>query len=240
MTLPNIDIISGLTGLEIIVSGYLCAFYLLFRHARRAPNKKVKNRIILSAIGLIGVYHSWFGSAANFLSLSFGFQALGPVISVLGYAWGPALGAIIWMYIASESIKDGRFRIPLTLLTALLSVSFLILVYTNPLEFTFYRPSPEGGLPSSGFRGMAMALLGVILVIMLVFMGPAFIITGLKKEDNAAKWRSISMGVGTMMLSLFGIIDAAVSDIPLILLVVVKAFIFTSVFLLYEGIDKGT
>jgi uncharacterized membrane protein HdeD (DUF308 family) len=240
MVLPNIDIISGLTGLEIIVSGYLFAIILLVRHARRAPNKKLRNRIIISAVGLIGVYHSWFGSAANFISLSLGFQALGPVVSVLGYAWGPALGATIWMYIASESIKNGRFKIPLTLLAAILSVSFIILVYANPLEFAFYRPSPEGGLPSSGFRGVAMALLAVLLIIMLIFMGPAFIISGLKKEDKSNKWRNISMGVGAMMLSLFGIIDAAVSDIPLILLVVVKAFIFTSVFLLYEGIDKGT
>jgi hypothetical protein len=47
------------------------------------------------------------------------------------------------------------------------------------------------------------------------------------------------LGIGVTLVSLFGIIDAAVSDLPLIGLAMVKAFIFTSIFLIYEGIEKG-
>jgi hypothetical protein len=240
MVLPNIDIISGLTGLEIVVSGYLLAIYLLVRHARRAPNEKVRNRLILTAIGVIGVYHSWFGSASNFVSLSLSGQALGLEVAVLGYAWGPALGATIWMYLASDSIRDGLYKKPLTIFAAILSLIFVLLVYALPNTFVKYVPS-AGGLPSSGFRSIALVLLGTLLIIMLVVMGPAFIYSGLKNEDKTVKWRNFSMGAGIMMLSLFGLIDAGLGaeELGLVGLVVVKAFIFTSIFLIYEGIDKG-
>lgn len=44
MALPNIDILNGITGLEIILSGYILGFILIFKHARKAPNKKVEKK----------------------------------------------------------------------------------------------------------------------------------------------------------------------------------------------------
>ena len=71
MVLPNIDILNGITGLEIIISGYLLGFILIFKHARRAPNVELKKKIIIRGIGLIAVYHSWFGvngyASTNFM-----------------------------------------------------------------------------------------------------------------------------------------------------------------------------
>ena len=64
-------------------------------------------------------------------------------------------------------------------------------------------------------------------------------VTGKKMDDKSAKWKKYSLGGGITMLSFFGIIDAAVSGLPLIGLAIVKAFIFTSIFLIYEGIEKG-
>jgi len=75
----------------------------------------------------------------------------------------------------------------------------------------------------------------------MVFLGPITIISGLKLEDKSAKWRRFMFGFGIIMGSLFGIIDAALGaeDIGLVGLAIVKAGIFTSIFLIYEGIDKG-
>jgi len=49
------------------------------------------------------------------------------------------------------------------------------------------------------------------------------------------------LGIGIIMGSFFGIIDAALGaeEIGFIGLAIVKAGIFTSIFLIYEGIDKG-
>ncbi|MFW9999712.1 MAG: hypothetical protein ACFE9Q_13165 [Candidatus Hodarchaeota archaeon] len=246
MVLPNIDIINGLTGLEIIAAGYILAFILIFKHARKATDIKVKKRLILSGIGLISVFHAWFGVSASFLLMIFGFPPLGypdgdPNIGVLGYAWGPALGATIWAYIASDLFKEGRYKIPITGIVGIVSIIFAILIYSNPSTYTSWKPSEEigGGLPSTGIKGLALALLGVVLVIMMVILGPAILQSGSKLEDKTAKWRRYSMGLGIMFVSLFGIIDAGVSDMPLIGLAIVKASIFTSIFLIYEGIDKG-
>ncbi|MFW9901771.1 MAG: hypothetical protein ACFFDY_10865 [Candidatus Thorarchaeota archaeon] len=243
MSLPNIDIINGLTGLEIIAAGYILAFILIFKHARKATDVKVKKRIILSGIGLLSVFHAWFGVSASFLLMIFGFPPLGypdgdPNIGVLGYAWGPALGATIWAYIASDLFKDGRYKIPITGIVAILSIIFAILIYSNPSTFTSWEASPSG-LPSTGIRGAALAILAVVLVIMMVILGPAILHSGKTLDNKSDKWRRYSMGLGVMFVSLFGIIDAGVSDLPLIGLAIVKASIFTSIFLIYEGIDKG-
>jgi len=245
MALPNIDILNGITGLEIILSGYILGLILIFKHARKAPNKKVKKNILLSGIGLIGLFQAWFGVSGSFLLMVLGLPPLGypvgnPNWGVLGYAWGPAIGLPIWAYITSNLFKEGRYKIPITSIFAVMSAIFAILVYTFPSISTKWNPSP-GGLPETSIRGAAMIVLGVMLVMMMVLLGPTIIMSGLKLDDKSAKWRRFSLGVGLTMGALFGIIDAALGaeEIGLIGLAIVKAGIFTSIFLIYEGIDKG-
>ena len=250
MVLPNIDIINGVTGLEIILSGYILAFILIFKHARKAPNAKVKKKIILRGIGLLSVFHAWFGVSTSFVLMIFGLNPLGfpdgdPNVGVLGYAWGPALGIPIWTYVAMDTLKEGRYKIPMkrimTGIMAIISIVFAILIYSNPSKYTKWEASP-GGLPETGIRSTAMTLLAILLVIMMVVLGPTIIFSGSKLDDKSAKWRRYSMGFGLTMASFAGIIDAALGaeELGLIGLAIVKAFIFTSIFLIYEGIDKGT
>lgn len=239
MGLSNVDIISGLTGLEIIATGYICAFILFLKHAKTATDKKVKIKIILSGFAILGLFHAWFSVASGFLLLSFGYQPLGQIPSLLGYAWGPALAIPIWVYLVSDTIKEGRYKIHITSIVALMSISFLILVYSDPLTFTFYNPSSEGGLPDSGFEGMAYILLALMLIIIMVFVGPVYISNGLKAKDKNIKLRNFSMGIGSILASFCGIIDAGFPDIPLIIIAIIRALIFTAILLIYEGVDKG-
>ena len=245
MVVPNIDILNGITGLEIILSGYILGFILIFKHARKAPNKKAKKNIILSGIGLISLFQAWFGVSASFLLMLLGFPPLGapagdPNVGVLAYAWGPAIGVPIWAYITSDLFKKGRYKIPITGIFVVLSIIFAFLIYTFPSTSTKWVASP-GGLPETGIRGIALYTLGVMLIIMMVFLGPIAIISGLKLEDKGAKGRRLLLGIGIILGSFFGIIDAALGqeEIGLIGLAIVKAGIFTSIFLIYEGIDKG-
>ncbi|MHA2034987.1 MAG: hypothetical protein ACW98X_01050 [Promethearchaeota archaeon] len=245
MVLPNIDIINGVTGLEIILSGYIFAFILFFKHARRAPSNKVKKQIILRGVGILSVFQAWFGVSTSFALMVFGLPPLGypagdPNVGVLGYAWGPALGIPIWTYVAMETFKEGRYKIPVTGFMAVLSLIFAILIYSNPSVNTKWEASP-GGLPETGIRGLALVLLFIMLVIMMILLGPIIMNSGRKMDNKSAKWRRYSMGIGLSLASLFGIIDAAfgAEDFGLIGLAIVKAFIFTSIFLIYEGIDKG-
>lgn len=242
MVLPNIDIINGLTGLEIILSGYILAILLFFK-VKKAPSSKVKKRLILRGVGIFSVYQAWFGVSTSFLLMVLGFPPLGPNIGVLGYAWGPALGIPIWTYVALDTYKESNYKrqikLGFTLFMAILSLIFAILIYTNPTEYAFWEASP-GGLPETGIRGIALILLFVMLVIMMVFLGPTIIYSGLRIDKRSDKWRRFSLGIGITLASLFGIVDAAVSDLPLIGLAIVKAFIFTSIFLIYQGGEKGT
>jgi len=248
MAIPNIDILNGVTGLEIILSGYILGFILIFKHGRKAPNKKLKKNILLSGIGLIGLFQAWFGVSGSFVLMLLGLPPLGypagdPNVGVLAYAWGPALGIPIWAYLASDYLKDGRYKIPITGIFVILSIVFAFMIYAFPNGTTeissSWNPSEGGGLPETGIRGLALYSLAAMLVIMMVFLGPIIIISGLKLEDKSAKWRRLMFGIGIVMGSFFGIIDAGVSGLPLIGLAIVKAGIFTSIFLIYEGIDKG-
>ena len=244
MALPNIDILNGITGLEIILSGYILGFILIFKHARKAPNKKVKKNLLLSGIGMIGLFQAWFGVSASFTLMVFGFPPLGypagdPNVGVLAYAWGPAIGVPIWAYITSNLFKKGRYKIPITCIFVVLSIIFAVMIYAFPSISTSWNPSEGGGLPETGIRGIALYTLGIMLIIMMVLLGPITIISGLKLEDKSVKWKRFMFGTGIIMGSLFGLIDAGVSGLPLIGLAIVKAGIFTSIFLIYEGIDKG-
>ena len=244
MVLPNIDILNGITGLEIILSGYILGFILIFKHARKAPNKKVKKNLILSGIGLISLFQAWFGVSGSFVLMLLGLPPLGypagdPNVGVLAYAWGPTIGVPIWAYITASLFKKGRYKIPITGIFVVLSIIFAVMIYTFPSISTSWNPSEGGGLPETGIRGLALYTLGVMLIIMMVFLGPITIISGLKLEDKSAKWRRLMFGIGIALGSFFGIIDAGVSGLPLIGLAIVKAGIFTSIFLIYEGIDKG-
>ena len=241
MVLPNIDILNGITGLEIILSGYILGFILIFKHARKAPNKKVKKNLLLSGIGLITLFQAWFGVSASFTLMVLGFDALpgSPInVQVFSYAWGPTIGIPIWAYITSSLFKKGRYKMPITVIFLILSIIFAVFVYFVPGS-TSWHASPSG-LPETGIRGVALYTLGIMLIIMMVFLGPIAIISGLKIEDKSAKWKRFMFGFGIIMGSLFGIVDAGVSGLPLIGLAIVKAGIFTSIFLIYEGIDKGT
>ncbi len=245
MALPNIDILNGITGLEIILSGYILGFILIFKHARKARNKKLKKNILLSGIGMIGLFQAWFGVSASFVLILLGLPPLGyptgdPNVGVLAYAWGPAIGVPIWAYITSDLFKKGRYKIPITGIFVVLSIIFAVLIYSFPSISTKWVASP-GGLPETGIRGIALYTLGAMLLIMMVLLGPITIISGLKLEDKSAKGRRLLLGIGIIMGSFFGIIDAALGqeEIGLIGLAIVKAGIFTSIFLIYEGIDKG-
>ena len=255
MVLPNIDILNGLTGLEIILSGYILAFILIFKHARRAPNNKVKRKIILRGIGIFSVFQAWFGVSAGFVLIIFGLPPLpGPLtplstvpnFGVLGYAWGPALGIPIWTYVAIDTYKESSYKklvqIFMTGFMAIISLIFAILIYTDSAKYTKYALSDIGGLPETGIRSTAMALLAVLLVIMMVLLGPTIIYSGKKMDDKSAKWKKYSLGIGLTIASFAGIIDAALGadELGLIGLAIVKALIFTSIFLIYEGIDKGS
>jgi len=170
-----------------------------------------------------------------------GFDALpgNPInVQVFSYAWGPTIGVPIWAYITSSLFKKGRYKMPITGIFLILSIIFAVFVYFVPGS-TSWHASPSG-LPETGIRGVALYTLGIMLIIMMVFLGPIAIISGLKIEDKSAKWKRFMFGFGIIMGSLFGIIDAGVSGLPLIGLAIVKAGIFTSIFLIYEGIDKGT
>ena len=243
MALPNIDILNGITGLEIILSGYILGFILIFKHARKAPNKKVKKNLLLSGIGLITLFQAWFGVSASFTLIVLGFDALpgSPInVQVFSYAWGPTIGVPIWAYITSSLFKKGRYKIPITGIFLIMSIIFAVFVYFVPGSTSWDASQSLGGLPETGIRGVALYTLGIMLIIMMVFLGPIAIISGLKLEDKSAKWKRFMFGFGIIMGSLFGIIDAGVSGLPLIGLAIVKAGIFTSIFLIYEGIDKGT
>ena len=245
MVLPNIDFLNGLTGLEIILSGYILAFILIFKHARRAPNNKVKWKIILRGVGIFSVFQAWFGVSASFVLMIVGFPPLGPYNGVLGYAWGPAIGIPIWTYVALDTYKESsykkRVQIFMTLFMAIISLIFAILIYSNPVKYTKYETS-AGGLPETGIKSTAMTLLAVMLVIMMVFLGPTIMYSGLKNDDKSAKWKKYSLGIGLTLASFAGILDAAfgAEDFGLIGLAIVKAIIFTSIFLIYEGVDKGS
>ncbi len=241
MALPNIDILNGITGLEIILSGYILGLILIFKHARKAPNKKAKKNLLLSGIGLITLFQAWFGVSASFTLMVLGFDALPGIpinVQVFSYAWGPTIGVPIWAYITSSLFKKGRYKMPITVIFLILSIIFAVFVYFVPGS-TSWHASPSG-LPETGIRGVALYTLGIMLIIMMVFLGPIAIISGLKIEDKSAKWKRFMFGFGIIMGSLFGIVDAGVSGLPLIGLAIVKAGIFTSIFLIYEGIDKGT
>ena len=240
MALPNIDILNGITGLEIVLSGYILGIILIFKHARKAPNKKVKKNLLLTGIGMIGLFQAWFGVSASFTLILLGLPPLGDPFQVFAYAWGPAIGVPIWAYIASDLFKKGRYKIPITGIFVVLSAIFAILIYTFPSDSVKWNASP-GGLPETGITGVALILLGLMLVMMMVFLGPTIIMSGLKLDDKSAKGRRLLLGIGVIMGSLFGIIDAALGaeDIGLVGLAIVKAGIFTSIFLIYEGIDKG-
>jgi len=255
MVLPNIDIINGLTGLEIILCGYILGFILIFKHARRAPNNKVRRKIILRGVGIFSIFQAWFGVSASFVLILFGLSPLpGPTlaspgfpnIGVLGYAWGPAIGIPIWTYVAIDTYKESsykkRVQIFMTLFMAIISLIFAILIYTDSAKYTKYALSDIGGLPETGIRSTAMALLAIFLFIMMVLLGPTIIYSGKKMDDKSAKWKKYSLGIGLTIASFAGIIDAALGadELGLIGLAIVKALIFTSIFLIYEGIDKGS
>ena len=196
MVLPNIDIINGVTGLEIILCGYILAFVLIFKHARKAPNAKMKKKIILRGIGIFSVFQAWFGVSASFVLILFGLPPLpGPLtplstvpnFGVLGYAWGPALGIPIWTYVAIDTYKESSYKklvqIFMTGFMAIISLIFAILIYTDSAKYTKYGLSDIGGLPETGIRSTAMALLAVLLVIMMVLLGPTIIYSGKKMDD---------------------------------------------------------
>jgi hypothetical protein len=252
MVLPNIDIINGVSGLEIILCGYILAFVLIFKHARKAPNAKVKKRIILRGVGMFSVYQAWFGTSTSFVLMMLGLPPLGwpngiPNVGVLGYAWGPALGIPIWSYVAMDTLKESsykkRVQIFVTLFMVIISLIFVFLIYTDfsiPAKYTKWQASP-GGLPETGIRSTALYLLVLMLVIMMIFLGPSMIYSGRRMDDRGAKWKRYSIGVGLTLASLFGIIDAGLGadELGFLGLAIVKAFIFTSIFLIYEGVDKG-
>jgi len=240
MALPNIDILNGITGLEIVLSGYILGIILIIKHARKAPNKKVKKSLLLTGIGMIGLFQAWFGVSASFTLILLGLPPLGDPFQVFAYAWGPAIGVPIWAYIASDLFKKGRYKIPITGIFVVLGAIFAISIYAFPSTSVKWVAS-TGGLPETGMKGVALIVLGLMLVMMMVFLGPTIIISGLNLNDKGAKGRRLLLGIGVIMGSLFGIIDAALGaeDIGLVGLAIVKAGIFTSIFLIYEGIDKG-
>ncbi len=234
MGLPNIDIVSGVTSFEICVTGYLCGLVLLLVYAKRAPDRQVKIQMALMGIVFIAMWHPWFGVATGFFLVSAGQAALGNPTHVLVYAWAPAVAIPIWVGLTAKSIKGGRYTNPITAVITILGGIFALLVYVDPSNNIFYT-STVGGLPDSGFIGGALALLGLMLLIVVFFVGITNLRLGLK-GDKTLKWKRVSAGLGAMMFGLFTLIDAGVENIDIVTLSIVRAFIFTSAALVFQGV----
>jgi tetratricopeptide (TPR) repeat protein len=237
LPLSNIDIVSGITGLEIIICGYLLGIKLL-RQRKHALDERMRKKLTLSGIFIIVLYHSWFSVASGFLLLALGSYPLGQVPSILGYAWGPAIGIPIWTFLAFNRSKEEENKYFVTGLVSIIGLGFFILVYTNPLQYTFYQASAVGGLPDSGFDDLAKFALVIMLLVIMLMVGPVFLNEGANSENPNNKWRNISMGAGAILFAFFAIIDAAVENVGVVSLAIIRAFIFTSVFLVYQGVEK--
>lgn len=240
MSLDSISFMSGLSGLLIVLVGYLLAFYTFYLFS-----KSKSYQTLALALTLLCTSSVWLGVTSNFVlyimtNSESSFLTEKSYFFLISWPLGILIPVTVFL---TTSFIGQKYQKIVVGISVLIGLIWIVIAYILvPIKFMalsslFVVQYNKGSLPDSSFIGITL-LLTLLGLITMAVSGALFLATGRSSLDRVAKLRGLYLGSGYILFALASLGDA-MSDVVsseyfiiVVRLLVIVSFILISIAIL--------
>jgi len=226
--------IDGITATGVVLLGII--FGLFFIYKSRKTGAK-----LLSYLGLANMLAGlmFLGVFLDFLFVLFLKENMenNGMVAILSYIWfAPAM--ITSMYIGAKLLIP-KIKLHILSIVLVISIFFEIIIFMYPLSSFNFKPEPPLAPTENlidynvNLLTPAGMLMGVLLLLVLIFLGLGFLFKGLKSSGVIRK-NFLFLSVGSLFFCIFGLLEGLTA--PGILVIFVRLGYLSSFWLMYLGL----
>lgn len=226
--------IDGITASGVVLLGIIFGLFFIYR-SRKTGAK------LLFYLGLANMLAGlmFLGVFLDFLFVLFLKENMenNGMVAILSYIWfAPAM--ITSMYIGAKLLIP-KIKLHILSIVLVISIFFEIIIFMSPLSSFNFKPEPPK-VPTENLIDYnvnlltpAGMLMGVLLLLVLIFLGLGFLFKGLKSSGVIRK-NFLSLSVGSLFFCIFGLLEGLTA--PGFFVILVRIGYLSSFWLMYLGL----
>jgi hypothetical protein len=233
MALSNIDTITGISSLVMLILGYGLGIKTI-----TIWMKKKANIILLTALLFFALPTPWLEFTLRFIFALFDGE-IGDTFGMFIFAWSIPVLVTSWVYITSSLYKNQEwFKYVALAITVIPGIIFIISIYfLQNWEVTEIAGSIAKNyeyVPLEEFIIYYFGALGIGIVF------PSYIYFSNKSEDKLFKFKSRMIAFSVLLFTIAGISDATIAFDSAFNIVILRVVLMISLILLYLGYNTPT
>ena len=228
MALSNIDTITGISSLVMLILGYGLGIKTI-----TIWMQKKANIILLTALLFFALPTPWLEFTLRFIFELFG-GAIGDTFGMFVFAWSIPTLVTSWVYITSSLYKNQEwFKYVALGITIIPGIIFIISIYIlQDWTVTDVAGSIAKNYEYTTLEQIIIYYFGA-LGIGIVF--PSYIYFSNKSEDKLFKFKSRMIAFSVLLFTIAGIADATIVFTSAFNIVILRVALMISLILLYLG-----
>lgn len=226
--------IDGITASGVVLLGIIFGLFFIYKSRKTGAKLLLYLGLANMLAGLM-----FLGVFLDFLFVLFLKENMknNGMVAILSYIWfAPAM--ITAMYIGAKLLIP-KIKLHILSIVLVISIFFEIIIFRYPLSsFNFIPEPPEPQTENLidynvNLLTPAGMLMGVLLLLVLIFLGLGFLYKGLKSSGVIRK-NFLSLSVGSLFFCIFGLLEGLTA--PGFLVILVRIGYLSSFWLMYLGL----
>ncbi len=226
--------IDGITASGVVLLGIIFGLFFIYKSRKTGAKLLLYLGLANMLAGLM-----FLGVFLDFLFVLFLKENMknNGMVAILSYIWfAPAM--ITAMYIGAKLLIP-KIKLHILSIVLVISIFFEIIIFRYPLSSFNFIPEPPL-VPNENLIDYnvnlltpAGMLMGVLLLLVLIFLGLGFLYKGLKSSGVIRK-NFLSLSVGSLFFCIFGLLEGLTA--PGFLVILVRIGYLSSFWLMYLGL----
>jgi len=226
--------IDGITASGVVLLGIIFGLFFIYKSRKTGAKLLLYLGLANMLAGLM-----FLGVFLDFLFVLFLKENMknNGMVAILSYIWfAPAM--ITAMYIGAKLLIP-KIKLHILSIVLVISIFFEIIIFRYPLSSFNFIPEPplvpDKNLIDYNVNLLTPAgmLMGVLLLLVLIFLGLGFLYKGLKSSGVIRK-NFLSLSVGSLFFCIFGLLEGLTA--PGFLVILVRIGYLSSFWLMYLGL----
>lgn len=226
--------IDGITASGVVLLGIIFGLFFIYRSRKTGAKLLLYLGLANMLAGLM-----FLGVFLDFLFVLFLKQNMenNGMVAILSYIWfAPAM--ITAMYIGVKLLIP-KIKLHILSIVLVISIFFEIIIFMDPIGSFNFIPEPyevpDKNLIDYNVNLLTPAgmLMGVLLLLVLIFLGLGFLFKGLKSSGVIRK-NFLSLSVGSLFFCIFGLLEGLTA--PGFFVILVRIGYLSSFWLMYLGL----
>ena len=228
--------IDGITASGVVLLGIIFGLFFIYKSRKTGAKLLLYLGLanMLAGLMFLGVFIDFL----LVLTLEQNIENNG-MVAILSYIWfAPAM--ITAMYIGAKLLIP-KIKLHILSIVMVISIFFEIVIFMYPLSSFNFNPEPPL-VPTENLIDYnvnlltpAGMLMGVLLLLVLIFLGLGFLFKGLKSSGEIRK-KFLFLSAGSLCFCIFGLLEGLI--VPGILVIFVRVGYLSSFWFMYLGLKN--